>query len=82
MSNDEVHFWIILIELLFQFSQEEVNVNEDIISLVHSQVAELKNDMQPNLQDIQQMTILTEKDHQIVKLESQIREKGKVIELL
>ena len=50
--------------------------------MVHSQVAELKNDMQPNLQDIQQMTILTEKDHQIVKLESQIREKGKVIELL
>ena len=65
-----------------------MNVNKDVISSLQSQVAELEKerdtltDMQPNLQEGQLLTILREKDHQIVKLESQIREKGKVIEML
>ena len=65
-----------------------MNVNKDVISSLHSQVAGLEKerdtliDMQPNLQEGQLLTILREKDHQIVKLESQIREKGKVIEML
>lgn len=40
------------------------------------------SDMQPNLQEGQLLTILREKDQQIVKLESQIREKGRIIEML
>ena len=65
-----------------------MNVNKDVISSLHSQVAELEkerdtlSDMQPNLQEGQLLTILREKDHQIVKLESQIRDKGKIIEML
>ena len=65
-----------------------MNVNKDVISSLHSQLAGLEKerdtltDMQPNLQEGQLLTILREKDHQIVKLESQIREKGKVIEML
>ena len=38
--------------------------------------------MQPNLQEGQILNILREKDQQIVKLESQIRDKDKVLDLL
>ena len=83
------HFFFMLLQnSLFQFSQEEVNVNKDVISSLHSQVAVLEkerdtlSEMQPNLQEGQLLTILREKDHQIVKLESQIRDKGKIIEML
>ena len=81
-------FFLLLQNSLFQFSQEEVNVNKDVISSLHSQVAVLEkerdtlSEMQPNLQEGQLLTILREKDHQIVKLESQIRDKGKIIEML
>ena len=73
---------------LFQFCQEEVNANKDIISSLKTQLENLEKEretlskMQPNLQEGQILNILREKDQQIVKLESQIRDKDKVLDLL
>ena len=77
-----------LIKLFLQFNQEEVNANKDIIASLKTQIDILEkerdtlSEMQPHLQEGQLLNILRAKDQQIVKLETQIREKDKIVDFL